>query len=86
MSDRDKSKGLYQKFKVHRTDGSSKRGSKHHECRYFVLDLTHDPLALPAIEAYAKAAGRAGYQALADDLGDIAFQLRNRMVQGALSP
>jgi hypothetical protein len=82
----DKNRGLYQKFNVSRTDGSSKRGGKHYECQYFVLDLSHDPLALPAIEAYAKAAGRAGYQVLADDLGKIAFQLRNSMTQGGLIP
>lgn len=76
MSDKDKARGLYNKFTIERTDGSSGFGGKHRHCSYFVLDLTHDPLVLPAIEAYARAAGAAGYQALADDLGKIVFQLK----------
>jgi len=63
-----KASGLYEKFKVERTDGSSAPGKKHDGCRYFVLDITHDPLAAPALIAYAKAAREAGYGPLADDL------------------
>ena len=37
-SDADKNKGLYQKYRVERTDGSSAPGCKHEKCRYFVLD------------------------------------------------
>lgn len=47
--------GLYGKFRVERTDGKSAPGEKHDGCEYFVLDLTHDPFALPAIRAYAQA-------------------------------
>lgn len=48
--------GLYNKFNViRRTDGSSAPGRKHDGCRYFVLDLTHDPFARSAIIAYADA-------------------------------
>jgi len=47
--------GLYEKFHVIRTDGGSAPGGKHEHCEYFVLDLTHDPFALPAIVAYANA-------------------------------
>ena len=36
-------KGLYNKFVVQRTDGSSEPGRKHANCEYFVIDLTHDP-------------------------------------------
>lgn len=40
MSEADKKRGLYSKFKVERTDGSSAPGEKHDACEYFVLDLT----------------------------------------------
>ena len=57
---RDQSKpaeqqGVFQKFEVRRTDGSSAPGGKHHNCRYFVLDVDHDALAKPALQAYAAA-------------------------------
>lgn len=48
-------KGIYRKFEVRRTDGSSEPGGKHEGCAYYVLDLEHDPFALPALEAYAAA-------------------------------
>lgn len=51
----DMNKGLYQKYLLMRTDGSTAPGGKHHECKFFVLDLTHDPFAIPAIMAYAEA-------------------------------
>lgn len=51
----DATRGLYEKFKVKRTDGRSAKGEKHEGCSYFVLDLTHDPFAWPAIHAYAMA-------------------------------
>ncbi len=51
----DKTRGLYSKFKVERTDGKSARGEKHHSCQYFVLDLDHDPFAKVAAAAYADA-------------------------------
>lgn len=60
-------RGLYQKFEVTRTDGSSGRGGRHEHCEYFVLDITHDPFAFPALLAYA-AACRAKFPKLADDL------------------
>lgn len=47
--------GLYRKFDVRRTDGSDATGEKHDGCEYFVLDLTHDPHAIPALCAYAQA-------------------------------
>ena len=59
--------GLYAKFTVTRTDGQSEPGRKHDHCDYFVLDLTHDPFALPALKAYAEAC-RSEYPALASDL------------------
>lgn len=65
----DKTRGLYPegKFDVRRKDGSSLPGGKHEDCHYFVLDLTHDPFAIPAIRAYATAC-RAEYPLLARDL------------------
>ena len=59
--------GLYPKFNVSRTDGQSAPGKKHHKCKYFVLDLTHDKFAIPAIKAYEEAC-REEYTLLADDL------------------
>ncbi len=59
--------GLYEKFEVTRTDGRSAPGEKHDGCEYFVLDLDHDPHALPALKAYEDSC-RADYPALADDI------------------
>lgn len=47
--------GIHNKFNVRRTDGSSSPGRKHEKCAYFVLDLEHDPYAIPALKAYAEA-------------------------------
>ncbi len=62
-----KSRGLYEKFKVTRTDGQSAPGGRHADCEYFVLDLTHDKFAIPAIRAYAYAC-QFEYKQLAADL------------------
>lgn len=62
--------GLYRKFDVRRTDGSDAPGGKHDGCSYFVLDLTHDPYAMPALRAYAEACGEK-YPALSADLRSI---------------
>lgn len=45
--------GIYNKFNVTRTDGRHAAGQKHADCDYFVLDLSHDKHALPALTAYA---------------------------------
>ncbi len=50
----DKSRGLYEKFKVERTDGKSAPGEKHDRCDYFVLDVSCDPHAVRALMAYAE--------------------------------
>jgi len=63
----DKTRGLYGKFRIERTDGKSAPGEKHDGCEYFVLDLTHDPHAIPALKAYADSC-RAEYPLLAADL------------------
>lgn len=64
----DHARGLYAKFNVMRTDGSSNPGGRHDGCQYFVLDLDHDPHARTALAAYAVAAQAAGYEQLAADL------------------
>lgn len=74
MSDNAKTRGLYPdgKFTVRRKDGSDAPDGKHNGCEYFVLDLTHDTHAMPALRAYAASARADGYEALADDLERIA--------------
>ena len=81
----DKNRGLYRndgegegKFIVTRTDGSSDTGGKHMGCWYFVLDLTHDPHAIPAMIAYADSCRKDGYELLAADILEaVAKQLRD---------
>ena len=68
MSD-DPQKGLYKKFRVERTDGTSAPGEKHDGCEYFVLDMDHDEHARAAIEAYVASLEAADeFPALAADL------------------
>lgn len=62
--------GLFNKFCVTRTDGKDAVGKKHHGCRYFVLDITHDKFAAAALKAYADAC-RSEYPLLAKDLYSI---------------
>lgn len=59
--------GLYRKFDVRRTDGRDLPGGDREGATYFVLDVTHDPHAKPALAAYA-AACMADYPQLAGDL------------------
>lgn len=63
----DLKRGLYDKFRIERTDGKSAPGQKHYSCRYFVLDLDHDRFALASLLAYALACERE-YPLLAADL------------------
>jgi hypothetical protein len=62
--------GLIHKYNVERVDGKPVEWA-------FVLQDT-DPLAVPALEAYAYAAERAGYLSLASDLKAKAAELRYR--------
>ena len=65
----DKKQGLYEKFTgILRTDGRSAPGEKHHGCRYFVLDLDHDPHVNAALMAYA--------DSCEDDYPELAADLR----------
>ena len=63
-------KGIYNKFRVERTDGDPT--GKHADCRYFVLDIDHDPHAVAALYAYADSCAVDGYLNLADDLRMLA--------------
>lgn len=63
--------GLYQKYTVTRTDGSSGPGGKHEHCDYFVLDWKHDRFAIAAARAYADAC-ESEYPDLAEDLRERA--------------
>lgn len=67
MGTGDAERGLYKKYDVTRTDGSSGSGGKHEACEYFVLDLEHDRLAWGALEHYVRAA-ESDFPLLADDL------------------
>ena len=66
----DEARGIYRKYDIKRTDGSSERGGKHEECAYFVLDLEHDEFAGAALKAYAKAC-RKTRPRLAEDIEAI---------------
>lgn len=66
---------IYPKFVVTRVEGGQGPGEKHETCRYFVLDLDHDPHAMPAIRAYA-ASCEGTLPGLASDLRQIAMRKR----------
>ena len=74
----DRTRGLYDKFYVERTDATDQPGGKHAGCEYFVLDLDHDQHAGPALEAYA-ASCEADYPALAADLRAKALTIWERV-------
>lgn len=72
LPERDRTKpaeqqGLFRKFLVIRTDGSSGIGGKHEHCENFVLDVNHDPHAPAALAAYANEVERT-HPALAADM------------------
>ena len=76
LPERDLSKpaeqqGLFRKFDVRRTDDSDQPGGKHHGCRYYVLDLTHDQHAPAAMLAYAAACASTHPQLAADIVAEF---------------
>jgi hypothetical protein len=75
----DRTRGLYGKFFVERTDGTSAPGEKHSGCEYFVLDLHHDKHAIAALRAYLLSC-RKEYPALADDLTDKLAEMEERLL------
>jgi uncharacterized protein YeeX (DUF496 family) len=66
----DEGRGLYEKFEVRRTNGSSEPGCKHHGCRYFIIDYSHDPFAPVALCAYASAC-QSSHPQLATEILDL---------------
>lgn len=54
LDEKDGQIGIYNKYEVRRTDHRDDPGQKHATCAYFVLDITHDPHAVPALRAYAE--------------------------------
>lgn len=62
--------GYYKKFVVHRKDGRDAPGGDREGAEYFTLDLTHDPFARLALQAYADAA--------AEELPELVADLRAR--------
>lgn len=63
----DTNLGLYQKYKVERIGGTP---HLHDDCFFFVLDLDHDPHAIPALMAYMMACEKE-YPLLAHDLRSV---------------
>lgn len=57
--------GLERRYRVERLNDAE---GKHADCRFFVLDPQHDPLARRALRCYADAALKSGYTTLFDDL------------------
>ena len=68
-----KNRGLYDKFTIERNDGRDEPGEKHEGCRYFTLDVDHDPHAIPALRAYAVSC-EAEYPLLARDLRGLVIR------------
>lgn len=71
----DKSRGLFHKFDVTRADGTSAPGQKHGGCRYFVLDIDHDPFADECLRIYAQQCRRE-YPLLAEDITSLRIEKR----------
>lgn len=69
----DTTAGLEARYEVRKINDPA---GKHDECRYFVLDPQHDPIARKALRAYAGEARRVGLDALADDLGAWIYATR----------
>ena len=66
-TDPDRGRGIYEKYVVQRTDGATESGRKHEHCHHFVLDVAHDPLAVPCMSLYADIC-ETSYPQLARDL------------------
>lgn len=64
----DKTKGWIRKYIVRRSDDTDQPGGKHDGCDLFVMDLTHDPLAIIPMLEYAYNANIAGYKPLAREI------------------
>lgn len=72
----DRSKGLFGKYNIERTDGEDYgEGAKHPNCDLFVLDVTHDPAARVALETYIEEI-KDEYPVLAVDLTKLLLKPR----------
>jgi hypothetical protein len=79
----DRQRGLdLDKYKVERTDGSTREGGRHADCKYFVLDLRHDKFAGVALDAYAQAC-KEEYPRLSLELREVAqtILIKNAQVE-----
>lgn len=77
--------GLYNKFKVTRTDGKDAAGEKHEHDEYFVLSLSTDKNSIPAICAYIEAC-KSEYPALAADLHAKIAEINDKKNAFTLTP
>ena len=71
--------GLKHKFDVTRTDPEAQK--RHPNCAHFVLDIDHDPHALPALKAYADSA-EAEHPVLAEQLRTIVHTIALKRLYG----
>lgn len=71
-------KGFYMQYQVERLDGRDQPGEKHYGCIYFVLDLNHDPHALPVLRAYRDACQNEN-PALAAGLDDLIVKMEQNI-------
>lgn len=62
----DKKRGVYKKWAMKRLNDPD---GKHDDCFIFVLDIDHDPFAVPALNAYIDACEH--------EYGPLAFDLTN---------
>lgn len=72
--------GVYRKYLVKRLRDREK---KHARCEFFVLDMMHDPFAIPALTAYAEAC-EATHPELAEDLRTKIAAMHGRQASGSM--
>ena len=72
----DQERGLYKKYWVERIND---KDGKHKNCPFFVLDLDHDPHAVPALRAYAMSC-RKEYPLLFKDLLGIVGKREQKLM------
>lgn len=72
--------GVYRKYLVKRLRDREK---KHAHCEFFVLDLMHDPFAIPALTEYADAC-EATHPELAADLRGKVAEMHGRQASGSM--
>jgi hypothetical protein len=78
----EEDRGLEHRYDVKRVNDPI---GKHANCRYFVLDPKHDPIARVALTAYAVEARAAGYTTLGDDLMALVKQTQTSEPENLLA-